>query len=77
MMQGATINESDIQNFGHYFRVIGNITGEIIPIGTTEPVYIPHVALTQEYEIANALFYMCRSVKNTENKKHFIKIYCL
>lgn len=74
LMQGAKIHESDIQNFWSYLRVIGNITGEIIPTGSVEPVHIPQLALTQEFELANALYYMCRSVQ-ARNEKPLLKTY--
>lgn len=78
LMQGCAIVDSDIQDFWSYLRTVGNITGELIPIGTPQPSYVPHVALTQEFELANALYYMCRSVKDISTKKHrSVKIYCV
>lgn len=74
-MQGDSVNSSDIINFWSHLRVIGNITGEIIPLGATEPVHIPQLALSQEFELANALYYMCRSVNEKKHQKRFVKIY--
>lgn len=76
LMQGDKINDTDILNFWSYLRIIGNITGEVIPVGSIEPVQIPHLALTQEFELANALYYMCRSV-NERKHNSFVKIYSI
>lgn len=75
-MQGDNVDSTDIQNFWSQLRVIGNITGEIIPIGATEPVYVPHLALTQEFELANTLYYMCRSV-NERKLQRLVKIFSI
>lgn len=74
-MQGDRVDSEDILNFWSQLRVIGNITGEILPIGATEPVYVPHLALTQEFELANTLYYMCRLVNNEQKFQRSIKIY--
>lgn len=60
-MLGNFISQSEFDDCWSYLCVIGNIASELIP--NSPPSYIPHVALAQEFELANALYYMSRSVK--------------
>lgn len=67
LMLGHSLSQIEIDDYWSYISVIGNIASELVP--DAPPSYIPHVALTQEFELANALYYMSRSVDCLKNPK--------
>ncbi|GJQ85005.1 hypothetical protein Trydic_g3667 [Trypoxylus dichotomus] len=58
LMHGNTVTESDVQDSWSHLNTIGNIANELVPLA--RPAYVPHIALAQEFELANAMYYMFR-----------------
>lgn len=68
-MHGNKIDKLEIQDLWTYLRIASNIADEYSPQAPVS--YIPHLALEQEYYLANALYHMTRSVKKNKKKKVF------
>jgi hypothetical protein len=60
IMHGVRLSEIEIQDFWADLRTLGCIASEILP--DEPPSYTPHIALQQEFEFANVLYQMSRSV---------------
>lgn len=74
LIHGNAVTESDVQDSWSHLYKIGNIAGELVPVA--QPAYLPQIALTQEFELANAMYYMFRSVSLIcDGTKKKVKLY--
>lgn len=60
LMLGNRLVEVELQDCWTYLCIVGHIAGELLP--KDPPSYMPHSSLAPEFELANALYYMFRSV---------------
>lgn len=60
LMLGNRLLEVELQDCWTYLCIAGHIASELLP--KDPPSYIPHSSLAPEFELANALYYMSRSV---------------
>lgn len=66
IMQGVQLRDYEIQDFWAYLRVASCIANEYLP--KEPPNFAPHLALQQEFELANLFYQISRSVSNIRFK---------
>ncbi|XP_017769575.1 PREDICTED: phosphatidylinositide phosphatase SAC2 isoform X2 [Nicrophorus vespilloides] len=60
LSHGSPVRVNDFEDSWSRLNTFGGIASELVPLGGGAPHYIPHIALEQEFELANALYYMYR-----------------
>lgn len=59
-MLGNVLDEAELMDCWHYFRIVGEIALEMLP--DEPPRYVPSIALGPEIEMGFALYRLTRSV---------------
>lgn len=79
-MHGIPVTVGDLQDVWAHLNTFGNIASELVVL-PPPPAISTHSNLAQEFELANALFYMYRSVKGFNGarfkRKHALPARCV